>query len=160
MKFGWINLFGAAVVIAMLIPNIVYAVRNRDEKNLCESRVMNIAEQAGRYACIVLMWLPLLVWEFGFPSAAEMLVYLCGNALLLTVYLVVFVLYLKKKNARRAMILAVCPACIFLLSGVLLRHRLLAGFAALFAAGHIYVTKKNVDARFNGGKNNDTERDI
>ena len=31
MEFGWINLFGAVIVIVMMIPNIVYAIRNRDK---------------------------------------------------------------------------------------------------------------------------------
>ena len=86
MEFGWINLFGAVIVILMLIPNIVYAVKNKSEQNLCTNRFMNVIEQLGRYACI------------------------------------------------------------FLMSGLLLRHWLLAGFAVLFAVGHIYVTEKNAQA--------------
>lgn len=37
-------------------------------------------------------------------------------------------------------------ACIFLMSGLMLRHWLLTGFAVLFAVGHIYVTEKNAQA--------------
>ena len=143
MKFGWINLFGAVIVVLMMIPNIVYAVRHKDEKNLCANRWMNAAEQIGRYGCIVLMWLPLLVWEFGFASVTEMVLYAAGNGTLLLAYWIVFARYMKEKSARRALILAVLPACIFLLSGLLLRHWLLVGFAALFAVGHICVTKQN-----------------
>ena len=146
MEFGWINLFGAVIVIVMMIPNIVYAARNKDEKNLCTNKVMNLIEQIGRYACIVLMWFPLLVWKFGFASVLEMLIYLIGNGLMLFIYLLVFARYLKEKTAQRAMILAVLPACIFLLSGLLLRHWLLVLSALLFAIGHIYVTKQNFDA--------------
>ena len=64
----------------------------------------------------------------------------------MTAYLIVFALYLRKKTAGRAMVLAILPACIFLLSGLLLRHWLLVGFALLFAVAHIYVTKKNAGA--------------
>ena len=145
MKFGWINGFGAGFVILLLIPNIIYAVRHKDEKNLCADRCMNALEQIGRYACIVLMWLPLLVWEFGFASVSEMILYLAGNGVLLVAYWLVFARYFKEKTARRALTLAVLPACIFLLSGMLLRHWLLAGFAVLFAVGHIYVTQKNME---------------
>ena len=146
MEFGWINLFGAVIVIVMMIPNVVYAIRNKEEKNLCTNVAMNLIEQIGRYACIVLMWFPLLVWKFGFAGVLEMLVYLIGNGLMLFVYLIVFVRYLKEKSSQRAMILAVLPACIFLLSGLLLRHWLLVLSALLFAIGHIYVTKQNFDA--------------
>lgn len=33
MKFGWINGFGGLVVIIMLIPNIIYAVKNQGKEN-------------------------------------------------------------------------------------------------------------------------------
>ncbi|MBQ6267295.1 MAG: hypothetical protein IJK64_05935 [Clostridia bacterium] len=143
MKFGWINLFGAVIVLLMLLPNIDYAIKNKDEKNLCTNRLMNLTEQIGRYACIVLMWLPLLVWEFGFQSVAQMLLYVAGNAALLAVYYIVFALYFRQRSIGRALALAILPACIFLLSGLLLRHWLLVGFAVLFAIGHLYVTVRN-----------------
>lgn len=143
MGFGWINGVGAAIVILMLIPNIVYAIKNKDEKNLCKNKFMNIIEQTGRYACIVLMWLPLLVWEFGFASAFEAVLYLAGNGTLLLAYWIAFAVYFKRKTVALSLTLAVIPACIFLLSGILLRHWLLIGFAALFAVGHIFVTYDN-----------------
>ena len=143
MKFGWINAFGAGLVLLMLIPNIVYALRSRGEQNRCANAFMNVIEQLGRYGCIVLMWLPFPVWEFGFARVGAMLLYLLGNGALLAAYLLVFFFYMKQKSRRRALILAVLPACIFLLSGLLLRHWLLVGFAALFAVGHCYVTLQN-----------------
>ena len=147
MEFGWINIFGAGIVVLMLIPNIVYAVRHKGEKNLCTNPVMNLTEQIGRYACIVLMWLPLFVWKFGFASVEAMILYLAGNGVLLAAYWIVFALYKKEKTVKRALASAILPACIFLLSGLLLRHWLLAGFAVLFGVGHIYVTLKNIPAR-------------
>ena len=143
MEFGWINIFGAGIVALMMIPNIIYAIRNKGEKNNCTNRLMNIIEQIGRYACITLMWLPLLVWKFGFSSVLAMYLYFAGNGCLLAAYWTVFAFYLKKKTRKRALILAVIPSCIFLLSGLLLQHWLLTGFACLFAIGHIYVTQKN-----------------
>lgn len=146
MEFGWINLFGGIIVILMLIPNVVYALKNRDEGNLCADRWMNLLERVGRYGCIVLMWLPLLVWKFGFGSVLGMVLYLAGNGLLLAVYWLVYALYLRRRTRRRAMALAIIPACIFLLSGLLLRHWLLAGCALLFAVAHGYVTRMNAEA--------------
>ena len=143
MEFGWINVFGAVIVVLMLIPNIVYAIKNKGEKNLCTNRFMNVVEQVGRYACIVLMWLPLLVWKFGFACVLDMMLYMACNGLLLAAYWITFAFYMKRRSVRLALVLAVLPACIFLLSGILLQHWLLAGFAVVFAIGHIYVTYKN-----------------
>ena len=143
MEFGWINVFGAVIVVLMLIPNIVYAIKNKGEENLCANRFMNIVEQVGRYACIVLMWMPLLVWKFGFASVLDMMLYMACNGLLLAAYWIAFAFYMKRRTVRLAIVLAVLPSCIFLLSGILLQHWLLVAFAILFAIGHIYVTYKN-----------------
>lgn len=143
MKFGWINIFGGVIVVLMLVPNIVWALRHKDKKNLCTNKPMNLLEQIGRYACIVLMWLPLFVWEFGFKSVGAMLVYLVGNGLLLLAYYIVFAMYFRQEKAEYAIALAVLPSCIFLLSGLMLRHWALIGFAIIFAVGHIYVTRRN-----------------
>ena len=143
MEFGWINVFGAVIVVLMLIPNIVYALKNKGEKNLCANRFMNIVEQVGRYACIALMCLPLLVWKFGFASVLDMMLYMACNGLLIAAYWITFAFYMKRRSVRLALVLAVLPACIFLLSGILLHHWLLVAFAILVAIGHIYVTYKN-----------------
>ncbi len=143
MKFGWINFFGALIVILMMIPNVVYALKNKGEKNACEKRLFNIAEQVGRYGCIILMWLPLLIWKFGFKTVFEMVLYVIGNLTLLFAYYIVFAIYMRKKRAGIAMALAIIPSFIFIYSGVLLRHWLLVGFAVVFAIAHIYVTWQN-----------------
>ena len=143
MEFGWINVFGAIIVILMLIPNNVYAIKNKNEKNLCSNRFMNLLEQVGRYACIVLMCLPLMVWKFGFASVLEMLLYLACNGALLVAYWISFAVYIKRRTVQLALVLAILPSCIFLFSGILLRHWLLVSFAVLFAVGHIYVTYQN-----------------
>ena len=72
-----------------------------------------------------------------------MVLYPVCKGMLLAAYWVVFAVYMKGRTARLAITLAVLPACIFLLSGILLHHWLLAGAAVLFAVGHIYVTYKN-----------------
>lgn len=53
MEFGWINLFGATIVIILLIPNIFYAIKNKDIENRCRNKIMNAIEQIGRYGCII-----------------------------------------------------------------------------------------------------------
>lgn len=143
MEFGWISLFGAVIVITMLIPNIIYAKRNGNFVNKCTNNVMNFIEQIGRYGCIILMWLPLFVWKFGFSSTCMLLIYLLGNGLLLLLYVLFWMSYVKRENTIKAMALAIIPPCIFLLSGLLLRHWTLAVFAVLFGLGHIYVTVMN-----------------
>ena len=80
MEFGWINLFGAGIIVLIMIPNIIYAAgQKQDETQIEVPRGLSACEQVGRYGCIILMWLPLLVWKFGFGSVEEFLIYLIGN---------------------------------------------------------------------------------
>ena len=110
MKFGWINLFNAGILLLILLPNLLYAIKYKSEKNLCPSLLMNAIEQAGRYGCMIFLCVPLFVWEFGFASKPEMLLYFAGNALLLAAYWIVYGSYFHKKTPARAMTLAALPA--------------------------------------------------
>lgn len=143
MEFGWINAAGGMIVVLMLVPNILYALRRPGGENRCENRLMNLLEQIGRYASMALMVFPLGVWKFGFPSLDAMLAYLFGNGALLVCYWVFWVLYFRKAGRNRAVMLAAVPTCMFLLSGLMLRHWLLVLSAVMFGVGHVYVTLEN-----------------
>ena len=141
MEFGWINLFGAGIVVLIMIPNIIYAARQKQGETQIEvPHGLSACEQVGRYGCIILMWLPLLVWKFGFGSVEEFLIYLIGNGALLLCYYLSWMLYSRKKTLSVAMALAIIPTAIFLLSGILLQHWLLVAFAILFGACHCTIT--------------------
>ena len=141
MEFGWINLFGAGIIVLIMIPNIIYAAKQKqDETQIKVPRYLSACEQLGRYGCIILMWLPLLVWKFGFGSVEEFLIYLIGNGVLLLCYYLFWMFYSRKKTLSVAMALAIIPTAIFLLSGILLRHWLLVVAAILFGSAHCMIT--------------------
>lgn len=167
-NFGWINIFGLITVILLLLPNIIYAIKHKGERNLCENRFMNILEQAGRYGSMLFMVVCLKEGGYGFSSLAAFLIYCFGNLLLVVTYWVVWGVYFavtkpvilsqvdgptavftagKPKRegvAGMKMALAILPSCLFLLDGITLEYTLLVIFAALFAIGHIYVTCQNI----------------
>lgn len=141
MEFGWINIFSAGIVILIMIPNIIYAVKHKQtgaEKEI--PQCLSICEQIGRYGCVALMCLPLFVWKFGFGSVEELLVYLIVTVMLLLGYYLFWVKYTRKKTLTTAMVLAVIPTTLFLLSGILLNHWTLVAFAVLFGAAHCKIT--------------------
>nr|MBQ8253632.1 hypothetical protein [Lachnospiraceae bacterium] len=140
---GWINIFGLCMVIAILIPNIIYAVKFRDGQNKCTNKGMNIIEQIGRYACMILLVLNIGKEEFGFFSPDIFVVHLVGNILLLLVYWVMWMLYFVKQAGWKSMVLATVPVVIFLLNGITLQHVPLVIAAVVFGVGHIYVTWQN-----------------
>lgn len=141
MELGWINLFGAIIVVLIMIPNIIYVIKNKEENvEIALPKLIVILEQIGRYACIALMWLPLLVWKFGFESLTDFHVYVITNAVLILLYYLFWITYSKEKTLTTGLCLAIIPTMIFLISGLLLRHWLLVLFACVFGIAHIWIT--------------------
>ncbi|MBQ7942860.1 MAG: hypothetical protein IJ326_02225 [Lachnospiraceae bacterium] len=140
---NWLNIFGLILVVLLLIPNIIYAIKVKNQKNNCTNTLMNAMEQIGRYGCMILMVFSMGIREFGYPSVGDFLAYLFGNAFLILLYWIIWILYFKKNTYAKQILLAVIPTCIFLLSGITLRHYLLIVFGVIFGVGHIYVTNCN-----------------
>lgn len=141
MIFSLFNLWSAGILVLLLIPNLLWALRHRDAGISSPSRAVNALEQLGRFGSMIFMVVPLGVpgGEFGFYSLEELLIWLAGMPLLLTAYYVCWVLYARKPGRRLALALAMIPCGIFLLQAALLRHWVLAIFAGLFAAAHFYI---------------------
>ncbi len=140
---SWLNIFGLIIVVLLLIPNIIYAVKEKNRENRCTNKFMNILEQIGRYGSMFLMVFNIGLAEFGFLSVEAFIVYLIGNILLIVSYWLIWVLYFRKKTYWKQTALAVIPTGIFLLSGITMLHFLLIIFAVIFGIAHLYVTSKN-----------------
>lgn len=143
MEFNWINIFGGVIVLLILIPNIIYALKNKEETPEKSNIIIRIIEQVGRYACMLLMIVPLFVGEFGFSPLEFMFNYLIGNLILLVFYYIFWVLFAKNKSLNKALALAAIPTLIFINSAISVKHWTLLVFALLFGASHIYITYKN-----------------
>lgn len=139
----WINIFGLFIVIVMLLPNAIYAVKFRGMKNKCKNKAMIIIEHIGRYASMFLIIFIIGLNKFEFPSPEAFIIYFVGNIILLIAYLIIWILYFKKMTLWKSIALAIIPTAIFLLSGITLRHDLLVISAIFFGIGHVYVTYQN-----------------
>ena len=104
---------------------------------------MNVMEQIGRYGCMFLMIFNIGIAEFGFGSVSAFFAYLFGNTLMMILYWIIWMLYFNKHTYLKQILLAVMPTCLFLLSGITMRHYLLIIFGVIFGIGHLYVTNKN-----------------
>lgn len=140
---NWINIFGLIIVALMLVPNIIYAYRNKNIENKCNNQIINILEQIGRYGSMLLMVFNIGIFEFGFKSEKNFLVWFISMKILLILYWAFWILYLKTPKMLFAMLLAIIPSIIFVFSGLILRHGLLAIFGIIFSFGHIFVTYQN-----------------
>ena len=77
---NWISWFGLGIVLLLLIPNAVYAAANKNTQPPRTSRILGLAEQAGRYGCMFLMIFHAGLTEFGFASAEGFIAWLAGTA--------------------------------------------------------------------------------
>jgi len=92
---------------------------------------------------MAMMVFPLFVWEFGFKSPEELVIWLFLLPALLLACFVLWVVYFRKPSLPAALCLAILPSAIFILRGVIFRHCrhwLLTAFGVVFAVGHIYIT--------------------
>ena len=79
---NWISWFGLGIVLLLLIPNAVYAAANKNTQPPRTSRILGLAEQAGRYGCMFLMIFHAGLTEFGFASAEGFIAWLAGTGAL------------------------------------------------------------------------------
>lgn len=140
---NWINLFGLVIVILLLLPNILYALKNRAAENKCRNKVMNLIEQLGRYGSMFLMVFHIGIDEFGFRSNEAFAIWLMGSASLLLIYWLLWLVYFRASGFFCAMMLAIIPSILFIFNGFILRHWQLVISGCIFSIGHIYVTYQN-----------------
>ena len=141
---GWFNYYGIAIMAIIMIPNIAYAVKHKDNvANNYNKKAVVILEQIGRYGCFVLMIfnIPYTYFDFWFDYA--LIVYLSVNSGLLIAYLIFWIICWNSHGKLKALSLSIIPSCIFLFSGVVLANIPLIAFAVLFAVNHIYISCKN-----------------
>ena len=138
---AWFNPFGLAIMAAMMIPNIVFAIRCRDGfVNRWHNRLVEALEQIGRFCCFVFMVVNVPgTWQ-GWPSDEAFALYLVVDAALLALYCVIWAVCFRKNSLFRAVALSVIPSVIFLFSGVISRSLLLTAGAVIFAPCHIAIS--------------------
>ena len=144
MRFGWINWINAAAVAFLVLINMFAAKKGQSGSFSSKYLTVNILEQIGRYGCMVLMILPVFVrnWKFGFGSVMEMLLWVCLTILLLGMY--GFLWLVKAKGGTGVLYgLAIVPAVLFFVNGVLLRHPALVAVSLIFGVFHFVIIKEN-----------------
>lgn len=149
MSFGWINWINMAAVVWLVFVNIIVARKGLSGSFRSKHLVVNILEQIGRYGCMVLMICPIFArgWDFGFYSVDEMLIWICLTILLPVIYsLLWLILWIKKASGGVWILygLAVIPAFLFLMNGILLRHLALVLASLVFGVSHFIIVRENV----------------
>lgn len=141
----WVNLYGLIWIIIFMIPNIIFAIKNKDDfDNFWHNKTIEILEQIGRFGCIAFMIINIPNTWFGFWFSGGMIVYLTVNICLTIAYCTIWYFCFHTNSVFRALTLSILPSVIFLFSGVMLLSIPLIITAVIFAPCHILISYKNV----------------
>ena len=140
----WYNLYGLIIIVAMMIPNSIYAIKHKEGfVNLWQNKTIEIFEQIGRFGCFGFMIFNIPGTYLSWLSDNSLKVYLMINGLLLVAYLVIWILCFNENSIFRSLALSILPSLIFLVSGIIERSILLIISAIIFAPCHILISYKN-----------------
>lgn len=142
----WFNIFGLAFITAIMIPNIIFALKHNEAfENRHHNKAIEIIEQIGRFGCFGFMIFNIPTTCFGWWSDEAFAIYLMVDALLIVLYCTIWAICWRKNNVFKAMALSIIPSAIFLFSGIMCRSILLIISSLLFAPAHILISYKNAD---------------
>lgn len=140
----WLNVFGLVMVAVIMIPNILFAMKCKDGfVNKWNNKSVETVEQIGRFGCFGFMIINIPGTWFGWWSDEAFAVYLVVDAVLVTLYCVIWAACFRKSSVFRALALSIIPPVLFLFSGIMSRSILLTIAALLFAPSHIMLSYQN-----------------
>ncbi len=140
----WLNVFGLVMVAVIMIPNILFAMKCKDGfVNKWNNKSVETVEQIGRFGCFGFMIINIPGTWFGWWSDEAFAVYLVVDAVLVTLYCVIWAVCFRKNSVFRALALSIIPSVLFLFSGIMSRSILLTIAAVLFAPSHILISYQN-----------------
>ena len=140
----WLNVFGLVMVAVIVIPNILFAMKCKDGfVNKWNNKSVETVEQIGRFGCFGFMIINIPGTWFGWWSDEAFAVYLVVDAVLVTLYCVIWAVCFRKSSVFRALALSIIPSVLFLFSGIMSRSILLTIAALLFAPSHIMLSYQN-----------------
>ena len=140
----WLNVFGLVMVAVIMIPNILFAMKCKDGfVNKWNNKSVETVEQIGRFGCFGFMIINIPGTWFGWWSDEAFAVYLVVDAVLVTLYCVIWAVCIRKSSVFRALALSIIPSVLFLFSGIMSRSILLTIAAVLFAPSHILISYQN-----------------
>lgn len=140
----WLNVFGLVMVAVIMIPNVLFAMKCKDGfVNKWNNKSVETVEQIGRFGCFGFMIINIPGTWFGWWSDEAFAVYLVVDAVLVTLYCVIWAACFRKSSVFRALALSIIPSVLFLFSGIMSRSILLTIAAVLFAPSHILISYQN-----------------
>ena len=141
---SWFNIYGFAAILLIMIPNVLFAVKNKDgfENKPC-AKYVEVIEQIGRFGCFGFMIFNIPYTYFGWWFNGAFTVYIVALFGFTAVYCAIWAVFFKKNCLFRALALSIIPSVIFIFCGTTILSVPLIIAAVLFAPSHIYISYIN-----------------
>lgn len=141
---GVFNYYGLAIIVLIMIPNIVYALTNKNGlSGVYHNKVVEMLEQVGRFGCFITMIVNIPYTYFGFWFSNALMVYLVVSGILVAMYLTIWVVCWKDSSVFKGLALSILPSVLFIFDGIMSLNIPLICFAVIFALMHILISYKN-----------------
>lgn len=140
--FDVVNVYGLLFVALMIIPHIVYARTRSYNMKAIENRAMVYIERIGKYCGAFLMAINIGVLEKGFTSDLMKQFWLYSTAVLVAIYILLWIIFLKTDKKWLAYAITIFAGFILMYCGLLQVKTLLIFAGIVYLAGELYVTKK------------------
>lgn len=142
----WFNYYGLAIMAVIMIPNIIYAVKHKNQVVVYDNKAAIIFEQIARYGCFAFMIFNIPYTYIGFWFSFGKIFYITVNAVLLLGYCISWSVLRNKNGIVKALLLSIIPSSVFIVSSILIASILLFVFAVIFAVTHILISIKSAKA--------------
>lgn len=144
---SWFNFIGLIFVAVILIPNIIFAAKNKDGfQNLYHNKFVEVFEQIGRFGCFITMFFTPPFLNLGFKINGAKTAYIIAGAVLAVLYCLGWIVFRKESSVRKSLALSIIPSVLFLESGLLSLNFSLIILSLIFAPCHIIISYKNAKA--------------
>ncbi len=144
---SWLNFIGLIFVAVILIPNIIFAAKNKDGfQNFYQNKFVEIFEQIGRFGCFITMFFTPPFLNLGFKINGAKTAYIITGAVLVALYCLGWIVFGKENSVRKSLALSIIPSVLFLESGLLSLNFPLIILSLIFAPCHIIISYKNAKA--------------
>ena len=139
----WFNYYGLVIMVVIMIPNIIYTIKHKNQVNVYDNKLAIVFEQIGRYGSFVFMIFNIPYTYIGFWFSFGKIFYITVNAFLLFGYCLSWIVLCNKNGIVKALLLSIIPSLVFILSSILIASIPLFVFAVIFSITHILISIKN-----------------
>lgn len=143
---NWLNYYGLAIMAVIMIPNIIYAVKHKNQVAVYDNKTAIVFEQIGRYGCFFFMIFNIPYTYIGFWFSFGEIFYITINTVLLLGYCISWIVLWNKNGIVKALLLSIIPSLVFIVSSILIASIPLFVLAIIFSITHILISIKSAKA--------------